>query len=114
MAIKIIKEKISKDDLRDIADEFFGEMIKSVVDIEKEIIAVGGELHVDANEALLSNGSKQENIWGINIYLDKPKSEWIEFSSLINIRPLANNRSMVIEASEIREKIIEIVNKLIN
>lgn len=107
MAIKIIKEKIRKDELG-------SDMIKAVIDIEKEIIALGGELHSDANNLLIEQGSNQQNLWGINIYPEKSKDEWIEFNSLINIRPSLNNRSMEIENSETKEKIKKIVNNLIN
>lgn len=113
MAIKIIKEKITRKELEDIAKEFYVDMVKAMVDIELETMAVGGELHSDASESLIKQGSNQENIWGINIYLDKPKEERIEFSSLINIRPLKGNRSMEVGLPEIREKIRKIVDKLI-
>lgn len=113
MEIKIIKEKISLDELKKIAQENFGEMVKAVVDIEKEIIAIGGELHADGNEKLLEEGSRQENLWGINIYPDKSKEQWVEFSALINIRPSIGNRSMEIQQPEIKEKIKKIVEKLV-
>jgi len=113
MEIKIIKEKITKKELEEIAKEFFSEMVKAVVDIEKEIIATGGELHADANALLISEGSKQNNLWGINIYFNKPREEWLEFSALINIRPSNNNRSMEIQSNEIKEKIKKIVDRLI-
>lgn len=114
MIIKIIKKKITEEELKKIAKETLGIIVKAVVDIEKEIIALGGELHSDANELLIENGSRQENLWGINIQLDKPRNEWIEFQALINIRPSIGNRSMEIENSEIRNKIKEIVNKLVD
>lgn len=114
MEIRVIREKITKEELRKTVLEFNEEMIKAVVDIEKEIIALGGELHSDANNLLIEKGSKQENLCGINIYPDKSEDELIEFSALINIRPSIGNRSMKIENSETREKIKEIVNKLIS
>jgi hypothetical protein len=113
MTIKIVKDKISKEELKEISKEFFPGMIKAVVDVEKEIMALGGELHIDANQKLIERGSEQENIWGINIYLEKPKENWIEFFSLINIKPKAKNFSQEIESPEIKEKIKKIVNKLI-
>lgn len=113
MEIKIVKDKITQDELKKIAQEGFGEIVKAVVDIEKEIMALGGELHSDANELLLENGSKQENLWGINIYPEKPEDGKIEFSALINIRPSIDNRSMEIQNSEIKKKIKQIVNKLL-
>lgn len=113
MEIKIVKDKISQDELEKIAQEGFGDMIKAVVDIEKEIVAAGGELHSDANELLIKNGSKQKNLWGINIYPARPKEQKMDFFAYINIRPLANNRSMEIQDPEIRGKIKQIIDKLL-
>ena len=113
MGIKIIKEKISSDEFRRIAEDNFGNMVKAVVDIANEIIALGGELHSDANEVLIEDGAKQPNIWGINIYSDKPKETRIEFDSLINIRPSMGNRSLKVEDEIIRNKIATIVDNLI-
>ena len=114
MEIKIIKEKISEEEFKKIAQEGFGDIIKGVVDIKKEIIAVGGELHSDEQELLIDKeGSKSENLWGINIYPAKLREQWLEFNSLINIKPLFGNSSMEIESSEIKEKIKEIINKLV-
>ena len=113
MNIKIITEKITKLELEELAKEFYVEMVKGVADIEKGIIALGGEWHIDANIVLIDDGSKQENLWGFNIYLNKEKSEMLEYNSLINIRPKQGNKSMEIESEEIRNKIFEIVNKLV-
>lgn len=112
--IKIIKNKISKKDIEASAKESFVDMVKAVVDIEQDMMAVGGELHSDAEAVLLEQGSKQKNIWGINIYPFLPASERVEFDSLINIRPSQGNRSRNIEDEEIRKKIIHIVNTLID
>lgn len=112
MTIKIIKDKITKEELTEIGKEFFDDMVKAVVDIEKEVMAVGGELHSDAAELLIKNDSKSINLWGINIRFNEPKEEWIEFDSLINIKPALNNRSQDVEDPEIKERIKQIVNKL--
>ncbi len=113
MTIKIIKEKISKEELEEIAKHGLETLVKAVVDIEKEIIALGGEFHADANSLLIEKGSRQKNLWGINIYFDRPGDKRIEFSSLINIRPSFGNRSMEIEDPEIKAKIKKIIDKLI-
>jgi len=113
MEIRVIKKKITKQELEDFAQKNYGDMIKAAVDIEKEIIALGGEFHSDANKALIEQGSNQRNIWGINIYPVKGKEEWIEFVSLINIRPADNNFDMEVQNKEIREKIKQIVDELI-
>jgi len=112
--MKIITEKITLDELRKVAQERFGEMVKAVVDIEKGIMAIGGELHADEEAMLLENGSQQENLWGINIYPEKIENEFIEYDSMINLRPRQNNRSRGVEDPEIRNKINNIVNDLIS
>lgn len=111
--MKIITDKILVKELKEMADKMFGNLVKAVVDIEKEIMAVDGELHADEQALLLENGSKQENLWGINIYLEKINEDFIEFDSVINIRPSQQNRNRGVDNPEIREKIIKIVNKLI-
>ena len=113
MIIRIVDDSISLDELREIAKEYYIDMIKGVADISKEIIAVGGEYHMDANMKILENGSIQSDVWGFNIFLDCPKDERIEFTSLINIRPLAGNRSMEVEDEEIRKKMSDIINRKI-
>ena len=110
--VKIVREKISLEQLKAIAKERFGDMVKCVVDIEQKIMAVGGELHADEEAVLLEQGSKQENLWGINLYVEKPKEEWLQFDSMINIRPRQNNRSKGVENPEIQKEIIEVVNSL--
>jgi len=109
MKIKIIKENISKAELRELALEFYVEMVKGVVDIERGIMALGGEWHIDANQVLIEDGSSQKNLWGFNIYLDGR----IEYISLINIRPLQNNRTLEVEDPNIRGKMDAIIKKLV-
>jgi len=115
MGIKIVDKKITKEELKELAKEFYETLIKGVVDIEKEIIALGGEYHMDANIVLIDKGSKQKDIWGFNIHLDKPKDsgQWIEYTALINIRPAQENSSMEINDPEIKEKIRRILSRLI-
>lgn len=88
-------------------------MVKAVVDIEQKIMAVGGELHADEEAILLDGGSLQQNLWGINIYHALPRDQWIEFDSMINIRPGQGNRSRHVDDSNVQKKIIEIVNNFI-
>jgi hypothetical protein len=63
--IRIIKEPITFEELKKIAEERYVDMIKAVVDVEKEIIALGGDLHSDEEAFLLEVGSLQENLWGL-------------------------------------------------
>jgi len=112
--IKIIKEPITRQELNKIAKERFGDLIKAAVDIEQEIMAVGGEFHMDEQIFLFEEaGSKQQNTWGINIYPEETGEKFIEFDSMINLKPNQGNRTRNIDNPDIRNKIVEIVNKLI-
>lgn len=111
--MKIIGDKISKSELREMAKNMFGDFVKAVVDLEKEIAAVDAELHADLEALLLERGSKQENLWGINLYPELSEEDFIEFDSMINIRPGQNNRSRDVENPEIRKKIVSVVSKII-
>ena len=113
MKIKIVEETIDIKELIKIGEEGFGDLIKAVVDIEKEIMAIGGELHADEEAILLSLGSKQETLWGINFYPQKKDEEFIEFDSVINLKPAQGNRSRGIENPQIQKRIKAIVEKLI-
>lgn len=111
MDIKIIDKKISDAELREIARDFYGDIIKGVVDVRREILAMGGEYHMDANNVLIENGSKQEDIWGFNWYFDRQGDEKIEYISLINIRPKQNNRTMEVEDETLRGRIKKVILK---
>ncbi|MFA6215171.1 MAG: DUF5674 family protein [Patescibacteria group bacterium] len=113
MEIKIIKEKISLSEVKQAAEESYGDMVKAVVDIKKEIFALGGDLHADAEEILLQAGSDQHDLWGINLYPENSRQDLIIFSSLINISPKRENRSMMIEIPEVKEKIRKIIDNLV-
>lgn len=114
MSIQIIKSPITRVQLRQIAKERFGDLVKAAVDIEKEIMAIGGELHVDEEVALIEEEkSRGENVWGINLYPDKEGDDFIEFDSMVNIKPNFGNRTRGVDNLETKEKIINIVNKLV-
>ncbi|MFA5158615.1 MAG: DUF5674 family protein [Patescibacteria group bacterium] len=102
-------EKITFQELQNMADKMFGNLVKAVVDVEKEILVVDAEMHADEEEYLLKKGSKQENIWGINLYPKKTGDDFIEFDSMINLRPSQNNRSRGVDDKKVRKKITEIV-----
>ena len=114
MEIYVVKDPISKAKLKLIAKERFGDLVKAAVDIDQEIMAVGGELHIDEEVLLIEQeNSKQENVWGINIYPDSSGDDFIEFDSMINLKPALSNRSRGIDNPEIREKVIAVVKKLV-
>ncbi len=112
--MKIIEKKITIKELEAMAQEIFVNLVKAVVDIEKKIMAINGELHADEEALLIERGSKQQNLWGINIYPGlKDSDNFIEFDSMINLRPSQNNRSRSVEDIGIQKRIRKIVNKLI-
>ena len=113
MAIKIVNDSISKNELRKIAENQFGELVKAVIDIEKEIMAIGGDLHADEEKLLLEEGSKQENLWGVNLHINKSDNGFVEFDSMINIRPNQDNTSREILSERIRKQVEEIVRNLL-
>jgi len=113
MSTRIIKDSIPKTELAEIAKEQFGDLVKAVVDVEQGIMAIGGELHADEEAALLEQGSRQEDLWGINFYPNKQEEEWLEFDSMINVKPSQDNRSRGVENNETREKIKQVIKKLV-
>lgn len=111
MEIEIVRKAISPEQVREHAEATFGDMVKVVVDLEREIVAIGGELHSDAEAVLLDDGSKQNDLWGANIMVDKSPGENIEYNSLINIRPSQGNRSRDIQDPSIRERVRAVLSK---
>lgn len=111
--MKIITETLTLNELKEMAANTFGDFVKGVVDIDREFIAVDAELHSDLEALLLENGSKQKDLWGINLYSDLKGDDFVEFDSLINIRPSWDNKSRGVENEEIRQKIISIITKRI-
>lgn len=111
--IILVDKCILLSELKQIAALRYGDMVKAVVDIEKQVIAVGGEMHADEEQFLLEKGSSQNDLWGINIYPDLNKNDWIGFDSMINIRPKQGNRSRGVEDAALQEKIKQIVASLI-
>jgi hypothetical protein len=111
--MQLITDKITIAELKQLAQNIFGNFVKVVVDIEKGIMVVDAELHADEEALLLEQGSKQANLWGINIYPEASGDDRIEFNSMINIKPHQNNRTRGIDSVEIQAKILQIVNKLI-
>ena len=111
--MKTIKDKIDIKELNEMAKNMFGNMVKAVVDNEKGIMVVDAELHADEEALLLKEGSENKDLWGINLYPEIEGDDFIEFDSMINLRPAQNNRTRGVENREIIEKIVKIVNKLV-
>ena len=107
-------KNITIDELKEIATNSFGSMVKADVDVTQKTIVIDAELHADIEQFMLENGSRQEDLWGINLHPDKfGTPDFIEYDSMINIRPRQNNRSRYVEDAGLREQIIKIVGEVI-
>jgi hypothetical protein len=113
MPVIFVDKKIAKSFLTEIAKERFGDLVKAVVDIKRRVMVIGADLHSDEEALLLEQGSLQADLWGINLYPENFETDFIEFDSMINLRPSQGNRSRGVNDPEVREKIKEIVNELI-
>ena len=113
MEIQIVESKITKKDLEQLAKLNYGDMVKGVVDLKRKIAALGGQLHADAEAVLLKRGSAQQDLWGFNVYVNRDKNTRLEYTSFINIRPAHGNRAIEIQDPQLRTKIREVVDHLI-
>lgn len=109
----ILDHQISKAELAEIATNIYGYMVKAVIDVDRKIIAIDAELHADLEKELLLSGSLQTSLWGINLYPDADSDDFIEFDSLINIRPRQGNMGRGVESAEICDAISKLVSELI-
>ena len=107
------QEPISLDELRRLAAERFGDLVKAVVDLERRIMIVDAELHADEEAELLAGSSRQQDLWGINFYPDLAESDWLEFDSMVNLRPSSGNRSRGVDDPRTRERIAALVQELV-
>ena len=107
--MQIIKNTLVLEELRQMAAGRFGDMVKAVVDVERELLAVDAELHSDLEALLLEAGSKQNDLWGINLYPELRANDFIEFDSMINVRPSEGNESRGFDSETVRKKITSIV-----
>ena len=111
----IVAEKLTVQELRPMSDKMYEPMVKGVVDVARRILVLDAGLHSDEELFLLGGGSNQEDLWGINLWPDSfGTEEFVEFDSMINIRPLQNNRSRGVEDPGIRRSICEIVAEKID
>ncbi len=109
----IVRDRVSLAELRSLAQGQFGDYVKAVVDIGRGVMAVGGELHSDEEALLLDDGSRQQDLWGINLYPDADPSSRVVFDSMINLRPSQGNRSRGVDDPETRRRLTEVVATLV-
>jgi len=112
--MKIIKNIIKISYLEEMSKKMYGDLVKAVVDIKREIMAIDGEMHADEEALLIEKGSSQKDLWGINLYPElKNSKNFIEFDSIINLRPSQGNRTRGADDLSIQKKVREIINKLV-
>ena len=109
----ILIEPVTRAQLAQMAEARFGDLVKAVVDIRLGVMAVSGELHSDEEALLLERGSRQADLWGINLYPSEAGDDWIEFDSMINVRPSQGNRARGVEDGAIRAAIVQVVGTLV-
>ena len=113
--MQVVRDKITVAELQKMSEKMFGNLVKAVVDIEQKIMIIDGQMHEDQEMYFLEKlESKQENLWGINLHPQEiGTDDWIEFDSMINVRPWQGNRSRSVQDSKIQKIIIELVNRLV-
>jgi hypothetical protein len=112
--VRIVRDAITIAELTTLAADRFGDMVKAVVDIERGVMAVGEGMHADEEAGLLDDGSRQADLWGINLYpADFGKPDWLEFDSMINLRPGQGNRTRSVDDPAIRSRIADLVTRLV-
>lgn len=107
--MKVVATSIGLEEVRRLAGEQASDMAKAVVDIKRRVLGIGGDLHSDLEALLLGEGSAQADLWGINLYPDSSPDEFVQFDSLINLRPAQGNRSRGVEDPDIRRVILTVV-----
>lgn len=109
----LIRKPTTKERLREMAKAGFGNLVKAVVDVKKKIIVVDASLHADEEALLLESGSSQEDLWGINLYPDLTGEDFVEFDSMINLRPSQGNMTRGVDNPHVCEQIRTIVSSLV-
>jgi len=106
-------QPVSFEQLRHLARARFGDMVKAVVDLRREIMLLDADMHADQEAELLADGSEPEDLWGITLYPDAPDADWLEFDSMINLRPSFGNRTRGVDSPATREAIVQLVERLV-
>jgi hypothetical protein len=107
----ILKRIVTRTDLQSLAQKSFGDMVKAVVDVKREVMAIDAELHSDLEALLLAEGSKQDSLWGINFYPELHDENFVEFDSMINLRPSKGNKSRGVDQPSVRQSVLRTVDK---
>ena len=111
--ILILRVRIDPDELKRLVLLYFEDMVKYVVDVERGVVGLGGEMHADAEHLLLEDGSRQADLWGANYYPGRGREGCVEYTALINIRPAAANRAMEIQDPTLRQRVRDLTWALV-
>lgn len=112
--ILLVRSAVSRAAVAVMAERQFGDMVKAVVDVERHVMAIGGALHSDEESMLLDDGARQSDLWGINLHPGESGPDWIEFDSMINVRPGQGNRSRGVDDPVMRDRIRFVVDALVH
>ena len=106
-------QPVSMDQVRVLARGRFGDMVKGVVDLRRGVLLLDADMHADQEAELLAEGSAQADLWGINLYPDAGEGDWLEFDSMINLRPSTGNRSRGVDDPATRAAIADLIGRLV-
>lgn len=112
--MQIVAGQITVAELSAMAEASFGDLVKAVADVRRGLVAVDAGMHSDLEALLLDEGSRQADLWGINLYpAEHGTGGFLEFDSLINLRPGNGNRTRSVEDPAIRGAIERLVGRLV-
>lgn len=106
-------EPTTLEQVRELARTRFGDVIKAVVDLRREVLLLDADMHADEEAVLLADGSAQADLWGLNLYPEADAENWIEFDSMINLRPSFGNRSRGVDDEGTRTAIVQLLGRLV-
>jgi hypothetical protein len=104
---------VSIEELRQMLGRRFNDLVKGVVDLRRGVLLLDADMHADEEAELLAEGSTQADLWGINLYPDLPEPDWLEFDSMINLRPSFGNRSRGVDDPATREAIADLIRRVV-
>jgi Protein of unknown function (DUF5674) len=108
-----VSDPISIDELRRLAPGRFRDLVKGVIDLRRGVLLLDADMHADEEARLLAEGSDQRDLWGINLYPHLGEADWLEFDSMINLRPSFGNRSRGVDDDQTRSAIAALVDRLV-
>lgn len=110
-----IVDKISLAELKEMGKKMHEGLVKADVDLSKKIVIVDMAMHAEGEAYLMERGSKQKDLWGINLHPGEYGSDdFIEFDSMINVKPWQNNSSKDILDEKVRQKIKILVDEVVH